>query len=207
VQAKPPPTSGWPSPAERLPPTQKHIDFYTKLLGMKLLRSRDIPEDKYSNAFLGYAGEETNFAGAAPPHLGAHADVARRPPAPGLPSALSQHSLGGGQRRAGALRCMKMGAAPRRAHHPGGRWLAGLLIALRAVELTYNYGVDSYDLGEGFGHFGVALPDVYKACEQIKAGGGTVRRCGGGGVPRCGAPSGGVSRQQHPPAPAAAWWG
>lgn len=27
-----------------------------------------------------------------------------------------------------------------------------------AVELTYNYGVDSYDIGEGFGHFGVALP-------------------------------------------------
>ncbi len=31
---------------------QKHIDYYTKQFGMKLLRSRDIPEDKYSNAFL-----------------------------------------------------------------------------------------------------------------------------------------------------------
>jgi catechol 2,3-dioxygenase-like lactoylglutathione lyase family enzyme len=41
---------------------QKHIDFYTKLLGMKLLRQRDIPQDKYSNAFLGYGPEETNFA-------------------------------------------------------------------------------------------------------------------------------------------------
>jgi catechol 2,3-dioxygenase-like lactoylglutathione lyase family enzyme len=41
---------------------QKHIDFYTKLLGMKLLRQRDIPQDKYSNAFLGYGSEETNFA-------------------------------------------------------------------------------------------------------------------------------------------------
>jgi lactoylglutathione lyase len=40
--------------------------------------------------------------------------------------------------------------------------------------LTYNYGVDSYDIGEGFGHFGVALPDVYKAAETIKAAGGEV---------------------------------
>lgn len=85
---------------------QKHIDFYTKQLGMQLLRQRDIPEDKYSNAFLGYGHETTNFA----------------------------------------------------------------------VELTYNYGVDSYDIGEGFGHFGVALPDVYKAAETIKAGGGEITR-------------------------------
>lgn len=42
---------------------QKHIDFYTKQLGMQLLRQRDIPEDKYSNAFLGYGPETTNFAG------------------------------------------------------------------------------------------------------------------------------------------------
>ncbi|WIA43753.1 hypothetical protein OEZ86_010179 [Tetradesmus obliquus] len=85
---------------------QKHIDFYTKLLGMKLLRQRDIPQDKYSNAFLGYGPEETNFA----------------------------------------------------------------------IELTYNYGVDSYDIGEGFGHFGVALPDVYAAADKIKAAGGTITR-------------------------------
>ncbi|KAF8056006.1 lactoylglutathione lyase [Scenedesmus sp. PABB004] len=85
---------------------QKHIDFYTKQLGMRLLRQRDIPSDKYSNAFLGYGPETTHFA----------------------------------------------------------------------VELTYNYGVDSYDLGEGFGHFGVALPDVYKAADTIKAGGGTITR-------------------------------
>jgi len=85
---------------------QKHIDFYTKQLGMQLLRQRDIPEDKYSNAFLGYGPETTNFA----------------------------------------------------------------------VELTFNYGVDSYDIGEGFGHFGVALPDVYKAAETIKAAGGEITR-------------------------------
>lgn len=51
-----------------------------------------------------------------------------------------------------------------------------LLLPLCApVELTYNYGVESYDIGEGFGHFGVALPDVAAAAEKIKAGGGAVR--------------------------------
>ena len=35
--------------------------FYTECLGMKLLRQRDIPEDRYSNAFLGYGPEESNF--------------------------------------------------------------------------------------------------------------------------------------------------
>ena len=43
-----------------------------------------------------------------------------------------------------------------------------------AVELTYNYGVDSYDLGEGFGHFAIYTPDVYKTCEDIKQNGGKV---------------------------------
>jgi len=35
--------------------------FYTECLGMKLLRKRDIPEDRYSNAFLGYGPEDSNF--------------------------------------------------------------------------------------------------------------------------------------------------
>lgn len=32
-------------------------------------------------------------------------------------------------------------------------------------------GVDSYDLGEGFGHFGLAVPDVYKTVETVRANG------------------------------------
>jgi lactoylglutathione lyase len=36
-------------------------------------------------------------------------------------------------------------------------------------------GVDSYDLGEGFGHFGVATQDVTKLAAKIKEAGGTVR--------------------------------
>jgi lactoylglutathione lyase len=35
--------------------------FYTECLGMKLLRKRDIPEYKYSNAFLGYGPEDSYF--------------------------------------------------------------------------------------------------------------------------------------------------
>lgn len=82
------------------------IKFYTECLGMKLLRKRDIPEEKFSNAFLGYGPEDTNFA----------------------------------------------------------------------VELTYNYGVDQYDIGTGFGHFGIAVEDVYKMVDLIKAKGGKVTR-------------------------------
>ena len=39
------------------------------------------------------------------------------------------------------------------------------------LELTKNYGVDSYNLGSGFGHFGLALQDVYGAVDSIKAAG------------------------------------
>ncbi|GLJ30769.1 hypothetical protein SUGI_0610180 [Cryptomeria japonica] len=85
---------------------EKTIKFYTECLGMKLLRKRDIPEERYTNAFLGFGPEESHFV----------------------------------------------------------------------VELTYNYGVDSYNLGTGFGHFGVAVEDVYKAVDLIKAKGGKISR-------------------------------
>lgn len=39
------------------------------------------------------------------------------------------------------------------------------------LELTENYDKDNYDLGTGFGHFALALPDVYKTCESIKKAG------------------------------------
>ena len=44
------------------------------------------------------------------------------------------------------------------------------------IELTYNYGVDKYDLGTAFGHLAIEVPDAYKACEAVKAKGGTVTR-------------------------------
>lgn len=37
------------------------IKFYTECLGMQLLRKRDVPEEKYSNAFLGFGPEESHF--------------------------------------------------------------------------------------------------------------------------------------------------
>jgi lactoylglutathione lyase len=40
---------------------EKTIKFYTECLGMKLLRKRDIPEEKYTNAFLGYGPENSHF--------------------------------------------------------------------------------------------------------------------------------------------------
>ncbi|KAH1208626.1 putative lactoylglutathione lyase [Glycine max] len=82
------------------------IKFYTECFGMKLLRKRDIPEEKYANAFLGFGPEQSHFV----------------------------------------------------------------------VELTYNYGVTSYDIGTGFGHFAIATPDVYKLVEDIRAKGGNVTR-------------------------------
>ncbi|PKA61240.1 putative lactoylglutathione lyase, chloroplast [Apostasia shenzhenica] len=84
----------------------KTIKFYTECLGMKLLRKRDIPEERYTNAFLGYGPEDSHFV----------------------------------------------------------------------VELTYNYGVDKYDIGTGFGHFGIAVEDVAKTVDLIKAKGGKVTR-------------------------------
>lgn len=84
----------------------KTIKFYTECLGMKVLRKRDIPEERYTNAFLGYGPEESHFA----------------------------------------------------------------------VELTFNYGVDKYEIGTGFGHFGVAVEDVTRTVDLVKAKGGKVIR-------------------------------
>lgn len=44
------------------------------------------------------------------------------------------------------------------------------------IELTYNYGVDNYEIGTAFGHLAVGMPDVYGMCEKIKASGGKVTR-------------------------------
>ena len=44
------------------------------------------------------------------------------------------------------------------------------------LELTYNYGVESYEIGTGFGHIALGVPDAYAACAEIKARGGVVSR-------------------------------
>jgi len=85
---------------------KRSIAFYTDVLGMKLLRTTDRPEQKYTLAFVGY-GDESQGA---------------------------------------------------------------------VLELTYNYGVDRYDLGAGFGHVAVEVPDAAQACAAVRAKGGSVTR-------------------------------
>ena len=86
----------------------RSVTFYTKLLGMKELRRRDVPDGKYTLVFLGYG--EGNKEGQA------------------------------------------------------------------EIELTYNYGVETYEIGTAFGHLAVGVPDVKAACEAVRAGGGKVTR-------------------------------
>lgn len=85
---------------------KRAIDFYTNVLGMRLLRTTERPDQKYSLAFVGY--------GNNPEHA--------------------------------------------------------------ELELTYNWGVDSYDIGNAYGHIAIGVPDVYVACDRIRASGGNVTR-------------------------------
>jgi len=85
---------------------RRSVDFYTGVLGMKLLRETDRPEQKYRLAFVGFPED------------------------------------------------------------PDGAEL----------ELTYNYGVDRYELGNAFGHIAVSVPDAAAACESVRTKGGKVTR-------------------------------
>ncbi len=44
------------------------------------------------------------------------------------------------------------------------------------IELTYNHGVDHYELGTAFGHLAIGVPDVAGTCERVRTGGGKVTR-------------------------------
>jgi lactoylglutathione lyase len=44
------------------------------------------------------------------------------------------------------------------------------------IELTYNWGVSEYDLGQGYGHIALGVEDIYDTCDRIKAQGGKVSR-------------------------------
>ncbi len=85
---------------------QRSIEFYTNVLGMKLLRQSDNTEYKYSLAFVGY-GEESEQA---------------------------------------------------------------------VIELTYNWGVESYELGTAFGHLALEAEDIYATCEALRAAGAKITR-------------------------------
>ena len=87
----------------------KSLDFYTRILGMTLLRRNDYPEGKFTLAFVGY-GPESEQA---------------------------------------------------------------------VIELTYNWGVDHYELGTAFGHIALEVDDAYAACDAIRTAGGKVVRDAG----------------------------
>jgi lactoylglutathione lyase len=44
------------------------------------------------------------------------------------------------------------------------------------LELTYNYGIEKYEIGTAYGHIAIAVEDVYRTCEAIKVQGGSVTR-------------------------------
>jgi lactoylglutathione lyase len=44
------------------------------------------------------------------------------------------------------------------------------------IELTYNWGVEQYDMGTAYGHIAIGVPDAYAACDKIRAAGGNITR-------------------------------
>ena len=86
---------------------ERSIDFYTRLLGMKLLRRKDYPSGDFTLAFVGYGDEESSTV----------------------------------------------------------------------VELTHNWGQgEPYELGTGFGHLAIGMPDIYAACDRFGAEGVPIPR-------------------------------
>jgi lactoylglutathione lyase len=67
----------------------------------------------------------------------------------------------------------------RRSHYEAGRFTLVFLATAPGqpeVELTHNWGVNSYELGTGYGHIALEVADVYKACEDIRTRGGKITR-------------------------------
>ncbi len=91
----------------RVKDLETSIDFYTRFLGMKLLRRKDYPTGEFTLAFLGYGDEKTNTV----------------------------------------------------------------------IELTYNWHQeDAYELGTGFGHLAIGVPDIYGTCEALEKAGVSIPR-------------------------------
>jgi lactoylglutathione lyase len=69
----------------------------------------------------------------------------------------------------------------RRQDYPGGKFTLAFVgygdeASEAVIELTHNWGVESYDLGDGFGHIALAVDDAKAACDAIRARGGKVVR-------------------------------
>ena len=69
----------------------------------------------------------------------------------------------------------------RRKDYPGGEFTLAFVgygeeSETAVLELTHNWGVDTYDLGNAYGHIALEVNDIYATCAEIKAKGGTVTR-------------------------------
>lgn len=69
----------------------------------------------------------------------------------------------------------------RRSDYPEGKFTLAFVgyqdeAAGAVLELTYNWGVSSYDMGNAYGHIAIEMEDAYKACELVKQRGGKVVR-------------------------------
>ena len=69
----------------------------------------------------------------------------------------------------------------RRKDYPEGRFTLAFVgygdeDANTVVELTYNWDTESYDLGNGFGHIALGVPDIYAACDALAAAGAKITR-------------------------------
>ena len=72
----------------------------------------------------------------------------------------------------------------RRSDYPEGKFTLAFVgygdeADTTVLELTHNWDTAKYDLGNGFGHLAIGVPDAYKACEAVKAKGGKVTRPAG----------------------------
>ena len=69
----------------------------------------------------------------------------------------------------------------RRNDYPDGKFTLAFMgygdeASNTVLELTYNWGVDTYEIGTAYGHIAIGVPDVYEACEKMKQSGGKVIR-------------------------------
>ena len=69
----------------------------------------------------------------------------------------------------------------RRKEYPNGKFTLAFLgygdeDNHTVLELTYNWGVDSYEIGTAFGHIAIEVPDVYQACDKMRVAGGKIIR-------------------------------
>lgn len=72
----------------------------------------------------------------------------------------------------------------RRGEYPDGKFTLAFLgygdeSGNAVIELTYNWGVDSYDIGSAFGHIALEVDDVYQATADIRQRGGKIIRDAG----------------------------